>query len=81
MENRMYLTPKQLATRWHVSDKTLERWRHDGTGPLFIKIVGRILYPVQHIEAHEAKRIRLATSRSLPVDTDLTVADHPMVSP
>ncbi|KXW57122.1 MerR family transcriptional regulator [Ferrovum myxofaciens] len=68
----MHLTPRQLATRWHVSEKTLERWRHQGTGPIFLKVVSRVLYPLQHIEALEARRIRLATSRSLPADTDLT---------
>ncbi len=50
----MHLTPRQLATRWHVSEKTLERWRHTGTGPGFVKIVGRILYPIADIEAIEA---------------------------
>ncbi len=50
----MHLTPRQLATRWHVSEKTLERWRYTGTGPGFVKIVGRILYPIADIEAIEA---------------------------
>ena len=50
----MHLTPRQLATRWHVSEKTLERWRHTGTGPGFVKIVGRILYPMAGVEAIEA---------------------------
>lgn len=51
----MHLTPRQLATRWQVSEKTLERWRHTGTGPGFVKIVGRILYPISDIEAMESK--------------------------
>jgi hypothetical protein len=71
LENDMHLTPQQLATRWHVSEKTLERWRTKGTGPAFLKVVGRVLYPLQHIEALETKRIRLATSNPLPADTDL----------
>lgn len=50
----MHLTPRQLATRWHVSEKTLERWRHTGMGPGFVKIVGRILYPMAGVEAIEA---------------------------
>ena len=37
-----------------------------------MKVVGRVLYPLQHVEALEAKRIRLTTSRALPADTDLT---------
>ena len=74
----MHLTPQQLANRWHVSEKTLERWRNKGTGPVFLKVVGRVLYPVQQVEALEAKRIRLATSRPLPADTDLSATDHLM---
>ena len=68
----MHLTPRQLAARWQVSKKTLERWRREGTGPVFLKFVGRVLYPVQHIEALEAKCVRLATFKSLSADTDLT---------
>lgn len=74
----MHLTPQQLATRWHVSEKTLERWRNLGTGPVFLKLVGRVLYPVQHIEALEAKRIRLATSKPLPAGTDLSDSELSM---
>lgn len=55
----MHLTPRQLATRWHVSEKTLERWRHQGIGPDFLKIVGRVLYPLANIEAIEATGITM----------------------
>lgn len=51
----MHLTPRQLAERWHLSEKTLERWRHEGSGPAFLKVGARVLYPVQHIEAIEAR--------------------------
>ena len=80
MENDMHLTPRQLANRWQVSEKTLERWRNQGTGPAFLKVVGRVLYPVQHIEALEAKRIRLATSTPMPAGTDLSIVDQFMVT-
>lgn len=66
----MHLTPRQLAARWQVSEKTLERWRHEGNGPAFLKVVGRVLYPVQHIEAMEAERIRLTSPNSLAPDND-----------
>ena len=72
----MHLTPQQLAARWHVSEKTLERWRNQGTGPAFLKIVGRVLYPTQHIDAIEAKRTRLATSKPLPEGADLSEAEQ-----
>ena len=47
-----------------MSEKTLERWRHTGTGPGFVKIVGRILYPIAGIEATEAKGTHFAHSSS-----------------
>lgn len=62
----MHLTPRQLAARWHVSEKTLERWRHTGTGPGFLKIVGRILYPLADVEAIEAKHSHFAALPAFP---------------
>lgn len=72
----MHLTTQQLAARWHVSEKTLERWRNQGTGPAYMKVVGRILYPVQHIEAIEANRIRKSTGQSDPTNTDCAVMER-----
>ncbi|MCX8520556.1 MAG: DNA-binding protein [Rhodoferax sp.] len=60
----MHLTPRQLAARRHLSEKTLERWRHEGTGPAFLKVGGRVLYPLQHIEAIEADQTRTAQSHA-----------------
>lgn len=37
-----YLTPEQLAELLQVSEKTLRRWRNEGTGPPFVRI-GRII--------------------------------------
>lgn len=28
----------------HVSRRTLERWRHNGIGPLFLYVDGRVVY-------------------------------------
>lgn len=50
----MHLTPQQLAARWQISEKTLERWRRRGTGPGFLRVVGRVLYPLEQVEACEA---------------------------
>ena len=30
------LSPRDLADRWGLSEKTLERWRSLGTGPVYI---------------------------------------------
>jgi hypothetical protein len=61
-------TPRQLAQRWHISEKTLERWRMQGTGPAFMKLGGRVLYRIDQIEAHERNRMRMATSRAACAD-------------
>lgn len=46
----MHLTPQQLAARWQISEKTLERWRRRGTGPRFLRVVGRVLYPLEAVQ-------------------------------
>ena len=68
-----FLTPRALAERWHVSEKTLERWRMHGTGPAYCKIGGRVLYALAQVQDHERRRLRAATGRSLPPSADLTV--------
>jgi len=56
------LSPRQLAARWGLSEKTLERWRMLGTGPVFLKLGGRVLYRVEEVEAHEQQRARRCTA-------------------
>lgn len=56
------LSPRQLASRWGLSEKTLERWRMLGTGPVFLKLGGRVLYQVEEVEAHEQQRARRCTA-------------------
>jgi hypothetical protein len=48
-----HLCQKQLARRWRLSHRTLERWRSEGTGPRFLKINGRCLYRLEDVEAFE----------------------------
>ena len=58
-----HLNQIELADRWHVSPRTLERWRCFGGGPPFLKINGRILYRLEDIEAFEAEQVRQSTPR------------------
>ena len=44
----------ELAERWRISTRTLQRWRRDGTGPAWLLIGGRVLYRLQDILAFEA---------------------------
>ena len=62
MEQREHLSAKLLARRWGLSHRTLERWRHDGGGPAYLKIGGRVVYRLADIEAYEAAQLRNATN-------------------
>ena len=53
----------ELADRWHVSPRTLERWRCFGGGPPYLKVNGRILYRLEDIEAFEAAQLRMPAGR------------------
>jgi hypothetical protein len=59
-----HLNQVELAQRWKISPRTLERWRCFGGGPRFLKINGRILYRLEDIEAFEAAQLRMPIGRS-----------------
>lgn len=53
-EEPVYLTSKELADRWRLSEQTLANWRHAGTkGPPFIRIGSRVLYPIEGVQSFE----------------------------
>ncbi len=62
-----HLNQRQLAERWDVSEATLERWRSDGIGPVFLKLQGRVLYRLEDLEAFEADSLRKSTSERVAV--------------
>lgn len=47
------LTQRDLATRWKVSGRTLERWRADLYGPAWIAIGGQVRYRMSDVLAWE----------------------------
>ena len=50
-----HLNQIELAERWNISPRTLERWRWIGEGPAYLKIGGRVVYRLEDVEAYEAK--------------------------
>jgi hypothetical protein len=48
----------ELANRWRVSHRTLERWRWQGKDPAYLKIGGRVAYRLDDVEVYEAARRR-----------------------
>lgn len=50
---KLVLNETELAERWGISPKTLQRWRCEGKGPRFLKLSKRVIYPLDEIEAYE----------------------------
>ncbi len=48
-----FLTDAQLAARWQIHRQTLIRWRRESTGPPYLRIEGRVLYPLAKVEQYE----------------------------
>ena len=44
---------KELAARWKISHRTLERWRWAKEGQQYLKIGGRVVYRLSNVEAFE----------------------------
>ena len=51
-----YLHQQELADRWRISPRTLERWRWRKSGPSYTKIGGRVVYAVEDIHAYERRQ-------------------------
>jgi len=63
-----HLNQIELAARWNISHRTLERWRWTGEGPQFLKMGGRVIYRLEDVDAFEADQLRKSTavSSSMP---------------
>jgi hypothetical protein len=48
----------ELANRWKLSPRTLERWRWLAQGPRYLRISGRVIYRIVYIEEYELAMIR-----------------------
>lgn len=60
----MFLNQCELAQRWRLSGRTLERWRYEKRGPSWVRAGGRVLYRVTDIE--EFERLGLQVMEGLP---------------
>ena len=60
-----FLNARELAARWRVSAKTLERWRCEGSGPVYLKLHGKILYRMADVESFEDRRCRVSSSSAI----------------
>ncbi len=56
-----HLNQVELARRWALSHRTLERWRWENIGPTYLKIGGRVVYRLEDIEAFEQAQVHKPT--------------------
>ena len=59
-----HLDQTDLAERWNISARTLERWRWIGDGPRFVKLGGRVRYRLEDVEAYEAQQVRASIAET-----------------
>lgn len=57
-----HLTQLELAERWRISPRTLEKWRYLGVGVEHLKIGGRVIYRMDDVRAYEAAHRKGHTS-------------------
>ncbi len=62
-----HLNQIDLARRWRISERTLERWRWLKQGPAYLKIGGRVAYRIEDVEAFEAAQLRVGPGAPGPV--------------
>ena len=65
-----HINPVELARRWRLSPRTLERWRWQGKGPAYLKIGVRIVYRKEDIESFEAEQ-RIVVGDAKPLSPSL----------
>jgi len=56
-----HLNQKELARRWNISHRTLEKWRWAGEGPKFIKLGVRVVYRLEDVIVFEQNHLREST--------------------
>jgi len=66
------MTQVELAERWRISEATLERWRTESNGPVFLKLGNQVRYRVQDVEAFEEVALRGSTKTDGVVEQSAT---------
>lgn len=60
--DRRVLNENELAQRWGVSPKTLQRWRSESRGPRYLKLSKRVSYPLEAILDFEYSALHESTA-------------------
>ncbi|MBQ8038530.1 MAG: helix-turn-helix domain-containing protein [Lachnospiraceae bacterium] len=56
------MTEKELSEHWGIKRNTLQKWRSLGTGPIYVKLGGKVVYPLEAIREYEKSRTFIAAS-------------------
>ena len=63
METKIrHVTQRELATRWNKSEATIERYRSEGLGPVYLKIGGQVMYRIEDILQFENDCLHMSTA-------------------
>jgi len=65
LPDKVVLTEADLASRWGMSPKTLQRWRTEGSGPHYLKLGKRVSYPLKAVIAFEIGAQHISTSKKV----------------
>lgn len=55
------MTQIELCCRWQVSETTLERWRTEGVGSIYVKLGGQVRYRCEDVLEYEASCLKRST--------------------
>ena len=61
-----HLCQEDLARRWRISPRTLERWRWLHQGPSFLKVGGRVVYRLADVLFYETEQLHASGDASNP---------------
>ena len=65
MQNDPIYTPEEAAEVLRIgSERTLERWRTEGTGPAFTKVGHRVFYRASSIASYLDRQTRQHTNET-----------------
>jgi excisionase family DNA binding protein len=64
------LTPEEAARRLNVSERTIERWQHDGTLP-FLRLGQTVRFHWPTVVAHLLEHFSVCKLRVIPPQADL----------
>lgn len=62
--DKKYLTPQEVSAHFdgRISVNTLSNWRNLGTGPAYLKLGGKVLYPREKLVEWEQRNTVKSTS-------------------